>query len=623
MERSEMDTNLMCPPCKKLRSDQLEISIIAALYFYKCRPSDSSILHYRHFQPIFRVSAYRFVYDETLFERRLDDSEIVASHTFILQLLGELPMSHIVFRHHQKAAGLFIYSVHDALTLLSSECREGDTLFFEPIHQCGLFDAWSRMHNHSRRFVDNENILIFINLFDVKIDLLGLTFLHIWNRHDNFLTSFEYRSWFRHHFSIDFYIPLFYRLLYLTSRTLQMTGQKFVQSLLLNPTQFDLFQTSNLFRYNCMKKSAMFWIDRRIITHFDLLLPLLLFPFMFLSHYLIAQIDPMLAKKQLLYFFVGFVAFFAAFIAPIREYKWFIPSIYWIMIVLLFAVDLFGVSKLGAKRWLELPFFHMTIQPSEIFKPAFILMLAYLIQNDPPPKEGYGWREFLRISFFILLPFLLIAKEPDLGTAMILLIIGYGVLFIVGVNWKIWITLALILALFAPLAYNYLLHDYQKKRIEDFLSEKPSYHVQQSIIAIGSGGLEGKPQKEATQTKLRFLPIATSDFIFAYYVERFGFFGALGLVLLYALLILHLFGIFIKLKGDHFTQVVAISISLLIFTYMSVNIAMTMGLAPVVGVPLPLFSYGGSSFVNFMVLFGILEHLLAFRFRFLYNSKRF
>jgi len=364
----------------------------------------------------------------------------------------------------------------------------------------------------------------------------------------------------------------------------------------------------------------MILIDRRIITHFDFALILLIVPFMLISHYLISEVNPALAHKQLIYFLIGFIAFTVAFLAPIREYKWLIPLIYWINIILLISVDVFGVSKLGAKRWLEIPFVHFTIQPSEIFKPAFILMLAYLIQQNPPPKEGYGFKDFLKFSFYILLPFFLIAKEPDLGTALILLIIGYGVLFMVGVNWKIWLGIALFLAFLVPVSYKFLLHDYQKKRIEDFLSEKPSYHVQQSIIAIGSGGLVGKPPNEATQTKLRFLPISTSDFIFAYFVERFGFFGAMGLLFLYGLLILHIFTIYFKLKRDYFTKVVAISIAFLLFTYMSVNIAMTIGLAPVVGVPLPLFSYGGSSFVNFMVLFGILEHLLAFRFKFLYNS---
>ncbi|WP_187648314.1 rod shape-determining protein RodA [Nitrosophilus labii] len=363
-------------------------------------------------------------------------------------------------------------------------------------------------------------------------------------------------------------------------------------------------------------------IDRRIITHFDFILILLIIPIVAISFSLISEIDPLLSKKQIVYISVGVGAFIVFFLTPLREYKWLIPTIYWINIALLISVDLFGVSKLGAQRWLELPFIHFTIQPSEIFKPAFILMLAYLIQENPPPKSGYGWKEFLKISFYILLPFILIAKEPDLGTALILLIIGYGVLFVIGVNWKIWTTITIFLAIFTPISYKYLLHDYQKKRIHDFLSEKPSYHVQQSIIAIGSGGLTGKEKDEATQTQLKFLPIASSDFIFAYYVERYGFFGALFLVFLYALLIIHILSLNYKLKGDYFTQVVATSIALLLFMYMSVNIAMTIGLAPVVGVPLPLFSYGGSSFVNFMILFGILEHLLAFRFNFLYNSTR-
>ena len=366
----------------------------------------------------------------------------------------------------------------------------------------------------------------------------------------------------------------------------------------------------------------MFWIDRRIVTHFDFILVILLIPLILLSNHLVSEVNQTLAHKQYIYYLIGLGAFILAFLTPIRRYKWLIPFFYWFNIILLIAVDLFGVSKLGAKRWLEIPFTHFTIQPSEIFKPAFILMLAYLIQNNPPDPKGYGWKEFAKMSFYILLPFLLIAKEPDLGTAMILLLIGFGVLFVIGVNWKIWVTLALVFTLFAPIAYKYLLHDYQKKRIEDFLSEKPSYHVQQSIIAIGSGGLWGKPKNEATQTQLRFLPISTSDFIFAYFIERYGFFGAVALVGLYALLIIHIFSLYFKVKGDFFTQVVTVSIAFMIFTYMSINIAMTIGLAPVVGIPLPLFSYGGSSFITFMILFGILEHLLAFRFKFLYNSTQ-
>jgi rod shape determining protein RodA len=283
-------------------------------------------------------------------------------------------------------------------------------------------------------------------------------------------------------------------------------------------------------------------------------------------------------------------------------------------------VEFFGVTKLGAKRWLEIPFINFTIQPSELIKPAFIMMLAYLIHNNPPGKDGYNFKQFAKLSFYILLPFFLIAKEPDLGTALVLLLVGFGILLVIGVNWRIWATIAIIIGVSSPIIYKNMLHDYQKKRIKDFLSEKPHYHVQQSIIAIGSGGLYGKVKDEATQTQLKFLPIATSDFIFAYYVERFGFWGAVGLMITYALLILNLFTINLITKNDYFLKVFSVGISFMIFIYMSVNIAMTIGYAPVVGLPLPLFSYGGSSFVNFMILFGILENLLAFRFNYMYTN---
>jgi rod shape determining protein RodA len=203
---------------------------------------------------------------------------------------------------------------------------------------------------------------------------------------------------------------------------------------------------------------------------------------------------------------------------------------------------------------------------------------------------------------------------------MVLMILGYGVLFVIGVYWKIWATLAVSILLSTPFLYGQL-HDYQKKRIVDFMSEKPSYHVQQSIIAIGSGGLGGNSVENSTQTQMKFLPIASSDFIFAYVVERFGFIGAFLLVVIYAALILHLISIS-WYNNDYFIKVVSLSLALLFFVYMSINIAMTIGFAPVVGVPLPMFSYGGSSFVNFVIIIAILQNLLAFRFTFYYNSDR-
>ena len=321
----------------------------------------------------------------------------------------------------------------------------------------------------------------------------------------------------------------------------------------------------------------------------------------------------MLSAKMVAYLIIGFGAFLLFFLLPIRKLEWLIPSIYWINIILLLSVEFVGVSKLGAQRWIEIPFINFTIQPSEIMKPAFVLMLAYIIKKTPPDDEGYNLKQFIKISFYILLPFVLILKEPDLGTALMLLITGYGVLFIIGVNRKIWISIAFLIGICSPILYENL-HDYQKKRIADFISEKPSYQVRQSIIAIGNGGITGKSIDEATQTKFKFLPIATSDFIFAYTVERYGFIGGAGLIMLYGFLIVHLLSLNYKLKDEYFIKVAVSAVALLIFIYVSINIFMTIGFAPVVGIPLPFYSYGGSSFITFMCLFGILQNLLTFRF---------
>jgi len=360
--------------------------------------------------------------------------------------------------------------------------------------------------------------------------------------------------------------------------------------------------------------------DKSILAQFDFLSLILIVPLVIISNWLIGEVVPMLADKQLTYVGIAAITYLGIFILPIRRMSWLIPFVYWANITLLFAVEFFGHSRLGAQRWIDIPFINATIQPSEFVKPALILMLAYLISKNPPPINGYQLKDFLRFSFYILLPFVLIAKEPDLGTALVLLLIGFGVLFFIGVYWKIWLVIFSTVFLISPLVYKFGLHDYQKTRITDFLSEEPSYHVKQSIIAIGSGGWFGKGKQEATQTQMRFLPIATSDFIFAFVVERTGFLGALALISLYVLLILHLFSLSIYNK-DYFIKVVTISLSFMIFIYMGVNISMTIGYAPVVGVPLPMFSYGGSSFINFIILFAIMQNLIAFRYKDMYDVR--
>jgi rod shape determining protein RodA len=366
----------------------------------------------------------------------------------------------------------------------------------------------------------------------------------------------------------------------------------------------------------------MRFIDKRIISQFDYPLIVFIIPLIALSYQLVSEINENLAQRQLGYYALSVFLFLGVFILPLRRNLRIIPVLYWLGVALLLSVELFGISKLGAQRWIQLPYIHMTIQPSELIKPIFLLMIGYLVKNRPPPDDGYNLKDFIYFSMYILIPFVLIVKEPDLGTALILLLVGYGVLFIVGVNWKIWATIIIVLGVSSPFIYTNMIKDYQKQRIKDFISEEPSYHVQQSIIAIGSGGLTGKSSEDATQAQLKFLPIATSDFIFAYLVERHGYIGAILLILIYILLVLHLLSMNYYFSDDYIIRCFASGIALLVFLDMSVNIFMVIGFAPVVGLPLPLVSYGGSSFINFIVIFAILENLLAFRFMDLYNFER-
>jgi len=362
-----------------------------------------------------------------------------------------------------------------------------------------------------------------------------------------------------------------------------------------------------------------FQFDRRILQQFNFILILQMIPLFVLSSYLVYEISLRSFQGQMVYYGLSMVVFFIVFIIPWRKYQWLIPLAYWINLTLLLSVELFGKKILGARRWIEIPGTGFSLQPSEFIKITVLLMLGYIITRNPPPKDGYSWKMFFILSLYIIIPFVLIAKEPDLGTGLVLLIAGFGVLFIIGIQARIWVTLILIIGLAAPILYTHGLKPYQKQRIANFLGE-PSYHVQQSMIAIGSGGMHGQKQEDATQTQLKFLPVSSTDFIFAYLGERFGFTGMMTTIALYIALITHLLVIAYKNEKDYYVKVIASGIAFLFFVYMTVNILMTIGLAPVVGLPLPMFSHGGTSFIIFVVLFAILENLLAFRFYFMYNS---
>jgi len=345
---------------------------------------------------------------------------------------------------------------------------------------------------------------------------------------------------------------------------------------------------------------------------FSYFLMLQVIPLFVISSYLVREINPHLFTKQMVYYFIAFIAFIVSFSIPWRRIIWwFVPLFYLANLGLLIAVEFIGKSILGAQRWIEIPGTSMTIQPSEFIKVSVIMMLGYLISKNPPRETGYGIFQFIKLSIVVIIPFILIAKEPDLGTALVLLITGYGILFIVGINWRIWVSILVILGLSAPLLYTQL-KPYQKKRITDFVG-KPSYHVKQALIAIGSGGMEGQEKEEATQTQLKFLPVSSTDFIFAYLGERFGFKGMMVVIGLYILLIFHLLYISSKFASDYLVKAFASGLAFLLFVYMGVNIYMVIGMAPVVGLPLPMFSHGGTSFIIFAVIFGILQNLITFK----------
>jgi len=361
-----------------------------------------------------------------------------------------------------------------------------------------------------------------------------------------------------------------------------------------------------------------FDFDKRIFKHFSYPLMIQIIPLFIISSYLVNEINHHLFHKQMVYYSISAVVFFITAFIPWRHIIWwFVPIFYVGNLVLLIAVEFIGKTILGAKRWIEIGG-GLTIQPSEFIKVSVIMMLGYIISRNPPPEKGYGLFDFIKLSLLIIIPFLLIAKEPDLGTALVLLITGYGVLFVVGINWKIWTTIAIMLTIFAPILYGQL-KPYQKKRVSDFMG-KPSYHVRQALIAIGSGGLEGNTKEDSTQTQLKFLPVSSTDFIFAYLGERLGFKGMIFVIILYILLILNLLYISAKYANDYLIKAFSAGLAFLIFVYMGVNIYMVIGLAPVVGLPLPLFSHGGTSFIIFSIIFGILQNLIAFKDYSRYNT---
>jgi len=285
--------------------------------------------------------------------------------------------------------------------------------------------------------------------------------------------------------------------------------------------------------------------------------------------------------------------------------------LYLLAVVLLVGVALFGVVVNGSRRWLNLGV--TRIQPSELMKIALPLMLAWYFQKF----EGrIGWKDFVFAAVLIAIPAILVKRQPDLGTAMLLMASGFYVLFLAGLSWKIIAGLFVAAGAAAPVLWN-LLHDYQRRRILTFLdpTQDPlgaGYHTAQASIAIGSGGVVGKGWLNGTQAHLDFLPERHTDFIFAVFGEEFGLIGNVLLVGLYLLLVAR--GMMIAANASTlFGRLIAGAMTLMFFTYAFVNMGMVSGVLPVVGVPLPFVSYGGTALLSLFIGIGILMSVQAHR----------
>jgi len=293
----------------------------------------------------------------------------------------------------------------------------------------------------------------------------------------------------------------------------------------------------------------------------------------------------------------------AANIQP-QHLERFAPPLYILGILLLIAVEIFGHISHGAQRWLNLGI--IKIQPSEIMRIAVPMMLAWFFAKR---EASPSITDFAIAALLLLIPVALIMKQPDLGTALLICASGIFVIFLAGLSWRFIVSGAILVGVLTPIFWS-MLHDYQRKRIEILLdpTQDPlgaGYHTIQGTIALGSGGATGKGWLNGTQAQLDFLPERTTDFIFAVFGEEFGLAGNLILLTLFSLIIVRGLVIAAQAKST-FTRLLAASITLTFFTYAFVNMGMVSGILPVVGVPLPLISYGGTSMVSLLLGFGIL-----------------
>ena len=321
--------------------------------------------------------------------------------------------------------------------------------------------------------------------------------------------------------------------------------------------------------------------------------------------------DMALVERQLIRLGIAFTGMFAVAQVPPRLLLRLTPWVFLVGVLFLVAVLLTGEISGGAQRWLNL--YVVRFQPSEIMKLAVPMAVAwYLAEARLPPNY---W-QLLAATALIAVPMMLILKQPDLGTALLIASSGFFVVFLAGLQWRVLGFLAMVMTAAAPAIWHFM-HDYQRQRVITLLNPESDplgsgYHIIQSKIALGSGGLFGKGWLNGSQAQGKFLPEGSTDFIFAVTGEEFGLLGLLLILALYLFLVGRGLVIAVQAQGT-FSRLLAGSISLTFFVYVFVNTGMVTGLLPVVGIPLPLMSYGGTSMVTLMAGFGILMAIQGHR----------
>ena len=317
------------------------------------------------------------------------------------------------------------------------------------------------------------------------------------------------------------------------------------------------------------------------------------------------------AKMQLLRFLLGMLVFFYVSSMSLKFWLNYSYAIYLFSLILLVFVYIFGDTGMGAQRWLDLGF--MRIQPSELMKFSLILLISKYYQDEKEYTLVVKFASVSVILIFIFIPSYLIYLQPDLGGAIILLLVGITAMFLIGISAWFFVFAAISIVFFSPIIWTYFLKEYQQNRILTFLDPLrdplgAGYHIIQSKIALGSGGFWGKGYMKGTQSQLNFLPEMQTDFIFTLIAEEWGMIGSICILLVYLLLITYCFIVGI-ISNNYFGAFLSMGVGVILFFSVFINISMVMGLVPVVGVPLPLISYGGSSMICNMFGLGLVSNI--------------